>query len=494
LLDRDGQNLRALPGAIPGTTLSWSPDSQAIVYDLPSGAGFRVSDLNGNVLSSYPFGHGPDWSPDGERIVMNGGPDSAPGVWVLDLTTGLAEQVSVLSGRVAWSPAGTGEILVTMEDLDFVPLWNGSRSPKFHAWIISPETGASERLPSDLASFPRWSPDGTKIVFNAWATISTYIYDRETLIARRVAELGNPLWLDNNRLIAGSRVGRLLRLGDASLWDVTPFFVKNLAKPYGILAASAEPTPPGPIAATAFMDPQTGRWWFPSTAGQVAELHATAFTARSFHYGIPGDAPLMGDWDCDGVDTVGIWRSGRALLRNTNSFGVADVDFSFGEEGDIPLAGDWNGDGCDTLAMYRDGRVLVRNELSAGTAHLDFWFGIKGDRPFAGDFDGDGVTTVGIHRDDGTMYLTNKLDTGVADVVRLVDWLGNEDRVVAADWDGDRDASAAIFRPETTTTYYALNWDLAFAAPPWIEEPTGQRMVEFGEPDWIPVAGVFSSN
>ncbi len=65
---------------------------------------------------------------------------------------------------------------------------------------------------------------------------------------------------------------------------------------------------------------------------------------------------------------------------------------------------------------------------------------------------------------------------------------------MAADWDGDRDASAAIFRPETTSTYYALNWDQGFAAPPWIEEPIGQRMVEFGEPGWIPVVGVFSSN
>ena len=69
----------------------------------------------------------------------------------------------------------------------------------------------------------------------------------------------------------------------------------------------------------------------------------------------------MGDWDCDGIDTVGAYRaaSGFAYLRNSNDFGFADIQLFFGDPGDIPIVGDWDGDGCDTLGVYsRWPRVL----------------------------------------------------------------------------------------------------------------------------------------
>jgi hypothetical protein len=58
--------------------------------------------------------------------------------------------------------------------------------------------------------------------------------------------------------------------------------------------------------------------------------------------GTAGDYSFVGDWDCDGIDTPGLYRQtdGFAHLRNTNSFGVADVSFFFGVAGDIPIAGE----------------------------------------------------------------------------------------------------------------------------------------------------------
>ena len=46
-----------------------------------------------------------------------------------------------------------------------------------------------------------------------------------------------------------------------------------------------------------------------------------------FFYGNPGDVPFMGDWDCDGVDTPGLFRLSDAFayLRNSNSQGIADI-------------------------------------------------------------------------------------------------------------------------------------------------------------------------
>jgi lysyl endopeptidase len=62
----------------------------------------------------------------------------------------------------------------------------------------------------------------------------------------------------------------------------------------------------------------------------------------SLIYGVPGDAPLVGDWDGDGIDTVGIYRNNEFYLRNNNTAGPADVSLIYGVPGDAPLVGDWD--------------------------------------------------------------------------------------------------------------------------------------------------------
>ena len=85
----------------------------------------------------------------------------------------------------------------------------------------------------------------------------------------------------------------------------------------------------------ALFDPATGEWHLRQADGSDVR----------FFYGTPGDVPLLGDWNCDGVDTVAMFRpsNGFVYLRNSNTFGVADRDFFYGLGGDVPLAGDWNG-------------------------------------------------------------------------------------------------------------------------------------------------------
>ena len=57
----------------------------------------------------------------------------------------------------------------------------------------------------------------------------------------------------------------------------------------------------------------------------------------SFIYGNPSDVPIVGDWDNDGSDTVGVVRGVSRYLRNSNTAGVADVSFDFGNTGDVQL-------------------------------------------------------------------------------------------------------------------------------------------------------------
>jgi hypothetical protein len=52
---------------------------------------------------------------------------------------------------------------------------------------------------------------------------------------------------------------------------------------------------------------------------------------------------VTGDWNNDGVDTIGVYRNGQFMLRNSNTIGFAEVVFALGVSGDMPIAGNWDG-------------------------------------------------------------------------------------------------------------------------------------------------------
>ena len=180
-------------------------------------------------------------------------------------------------------------------------------------------------------------------------------------------------------------------------------------------------------------------------------------TSRSFFFGNPGDVAFSGDWNCDGVETPGLYRrsDGYVYLRNSNTEGVADVSFFFGIPGDYPLAGDFNGDGCDTVSIYRpsEQQFYVINDLGSddgglGAAEYSFLFGVAGDKPFVGDFNGDAVDTVGLHREStGLVYFRDANTTGVAEFEFIYGDPG--DKLVAGDWDGDGNDTVGVYRPST---------------------------------------------
>jgi hypothetical protein len=227
------------------------------------------------------------------------------------------------------------------------------------------------------------------------------------------------------------------------------------------------------------VDPQTGQWYLRDDEGGV----------QSFYFGDPGDVPFMGDWDCDGVATPGLFRQSDAFayLRNDNSQGIADIRFFFGNPSDVPLAGDFNDDGCDTLSIYRpsEQRFYIMNELGEdegglGAADFFFDFGNPGDKPVVGDWDGDGVDEVGLHREStGFFYYRDTLDTGIASAEFFFGDPG--DRFVSGDWDATGYDKPAVFRPGNTTFYfrYTLTQGNADAQFPW------------GDSGWLPVAGSF---
>jgi hypothetical protein len=172
---------------------------------------------------------------------------------------------------------------------------------------------------------------------------------------------------------------------------------------------------------------------------------ATTDPLPAFTFGQVGDLPIAGDWDGDGKHDVGVFRNGEFFLRqpitplSVISPIFITINFSFGQAGDKPLAGDWNGDGVDTVGFFRaiGGRFFLRNSNTAGNPDISILnLGDVGDHPVAGDWNGDGKDTIGIFR-NGQFQLSNSAvssSDGAADIVFSFGQAG--DLPVAGDWNG----------------------------------------------------------
>ncbi len=176
----------------------------------------------------------------------------------------------------------------------------------------------------------------------------------------------------------------------------------------------------------------------------------------NFRYQQTVDKPVVGDWDGDGDDTIGIYRPSelKFYLRNSNTEGSADISpFIYGSKEYLPLAGDWDGDGDDTIGMYRpfNSSFGLRNTNSEGKADIDIQYGSKGDIPVVGDWDGDGDDTIGVYRpSDLKFYLRNKNTEGAPEITPFV-YGSKEYLPFSGDWDKDGDSSIGMYRPYNST-------------------------------------------
>jgi len=140
----------------------------------------------------------------------------------------------------------------------------------------------------------------------------------------------------------------------------------------------------------------------------------------SFFFGNPGDVPIAGDFNGDGSDTVSIYRPGNqrfyiinALGKNGGGLGAAEVVYTFGNPGDKPFVGDFDGDGMETVGLHREstGRVYYINEHRSGNADNLFTFGNPGDRLIAGDWNGNGKFSPALFRPSQTKIFFKHTNT-----------------------------------------------------------------------------------
>ena len=109
--------------------------------------------------------------------------------------------------------------------------------------------------------------------------------------------------------------------------------------------------------------------------------------------------PITGDWNGNGIDTVGVYQpsSGTFFLKNSNDSQDTDIVFNYGPSGGvisidenwnenyllvhpgilntndvIPITGDWNGNGIDTVGVYQFnfGQFYLKNSHEGGDADI----------------------------------------------------------------------------------------------------------------------------
>jgi hypothetical protein len=222
--------------------------------------------------------------------------------------------------------------------------------------------------------------------------------------------------------------------------------------------------------------------------------------AGAFFFGLPGWIGVSGDWNGDGLTSVGVVdpSSETWYLRNENSAGAPDAGvFQFGLPGWIPLTGDWNGSGETGIGVYDPSTATfyLKNTAGPGAADFVFQFGMPGWLPVTGDWDGNGTTTVGVVNPSTTSfyvwYLRNENSSGPADAgVFQFGGTGGVDvtgqwKPVTGDWNASGHTEVGIVNPQgywfiagTATTPNATPPLLTLAFPYGGTGPT-----------WLPLSG-----
>jgi hypothetical protein len=202
----------------------------------------------------------------------------------------------------------------------------------------------------------------------------------------------------------------------------------------------------------------------------IRYANTTGFANLVLALGASGDIPVAGDWDGDGVETVGFYRpsTGQFFLTNSNTPSAPILyNFTFGIPGDIPLVGDWDNDGKAGIGVFRpaDGVFYLRNSLSAGFADYAIVFGIGSDTPVVGDWNGDGFYTVGVYRPStGQFFLSNTTCTFCAATADYAFVFGiPSDIPIIGDWDADGASGVALFRTTTNMIYFRNALSTGFA-------------------------------
>jgi hypothetical protein len=161
------------------------------------------------------------------------------------------------------------------------------------------------------------------------------------------------------------------------------------------------------------------------------------------NWGLAGDEPVVGDWNGDGVDTIGVRRGNQWILSNSNTNPNADIRKNWGLATDEPVVGDWNGDGVDTIGVRRGNQWILSNSNTNPNADIRKNWGLATDEPVVGDWNNNGIDTIGVRR--GNQWILSDSNTNPNVDIRK-NWGLGTDTPITGDWDSDGQDTIGVFR------------------------------------------------
>jgi Tol biopolymer transport system component len=208
--DLDGTGIRQVTHEARGASMAdWSPDGTKIVYvegDVGDGLSANVFVLDlatetaTQVTNESSGLWAPNFSPDGSSIVY-GAPDRS-GRWGIRIVpaTGGRSRLLVGAGRV--QPVGDSDLSPDGSQLAF--LAEGSQEGT-DIWIADADGSGLRPVARGQGEGlwgPRWSPDGTRLVyFREDSSPDVFVLDVTTGESQRVADGTVATWLDDHTLI-----------------------------------------------------------------------------------------------------------------------------------------------------------------------------------------------------------------------------------------------------------------------------------------------------
>jgi hypothetical protein len=228
-----------------------------------------------------------------------------------------------------------------------------------------------------------------------------------------------------------------------------------------------------------------------------------------------GWLPVSGDWNADGADSVGVFdpqtltyhlytdpsTSAGATVINAlpDQIELQPASLSASDVSWLPVVGDFDGDGTDTVGLFdpATGRFLLNNDPTGWTDPLEVAASVptaalaRGWQPIVGDFDGDGTDTVGVYLPSvGQFRFTNDnaaWPATVAEGLGFVRLLAGRSQLqagtpVVGDFTGSGTDTVGVYVPGQRT------WLLA-AGIPGVRQPVTRLRTAWAQPSWKPLVG-----
>lgn len=193
---------------------------------------------------------------------------------------------------------------------------------------------------------------------------------------------------------------------------------------------------------------------------------------RAMRYGGVIDEPVLGDWDGDGIDDLGLRSPRGNVFKLRTAAGVTRI--RLGGTGDRPVSGDWDGTGVTQIGVFSPATAtftLRRADGSTSSVPL----GDADDLPVTGDWNGDGRTDVGVFDRATAVFTLATIDAaGTVTTSQLAFGLPG-DLPVSGDWDGNGITDLGTWTP-ATATFTQAGGPLADGARQVL------RTVQFGRP------------